>query len=188
MSKKYIIFLFPLVLVLGGDAFASPQKYNLEPKESKIAFHGHSRGHHFDGVSQMASGAIDVDLETQSFLGGGRIQIPIKDFVTGNLSRDHSMQHMFEMDKFPVIYFEVRGITRVAEGLYRLQGDLKMHNVERPVEMDVKASFGDGVMTVEGRQKVSIVAFGMKAPSILGYFKVDDEVDVEFRSVWKKVT
>lgn len=175
--------------------WAAPSKLELDPSQSEITFYGTSATHKFEGTSRVMRGVLDVDLGSESLLKGASITIPIQNFVTGNQARDHAMQHMFEMGKFPDIIFEVNKINRLTQTSkasgsrkrYQLDGILKIHDISQPVSLEVEALFSDKGVEVTGEKSLTTEMFGLKAPVMLGIFRVDKEVKVGFKTIWKNL-
>lgn len=192
-TKKMPLVILAVVLIFLGAPEAEASKLVLEKPMSRIQFHGKSNGHGFEGKSSLLEGELDADWETQTLLKPSEISIPIAGFVTGNDARDHAMQHMFEMEKFPGITFIVENITPLSLSddlgakTFRLDGQLKIHNVSKPVTLEVHAEFKDDTVRVGGETVIDVVAYGMKPPAMLGIFRVQKDVNVRFDTYWKRI-
>jgi polyisoprenoid-binding protein YceI len=165
---------------------AASSNWSIDPSRSKIEFFGSSNTHGFEGESQTINGSMQADPESRQFSLPVVINIPVEGFKTGNDARDHAMQHMFEMEKYPDIELSVQTIDLRENGRYRLAGDLKMHNVSIPVSIDVDVSIRPDGIEVKGQKELTTEMFGMKAPAMLGLFRVRKEVKVVFETYWKK--
>ncbi len=166
--------------------YAASSDWSIDASRSKVEFFGSSNTHGFEGVSKTMSGNLQADIESQQFSLPAVIKIPVEGFKTGNDARDHAMQHMFDMEKYPDIELNVQKITFKENGRYQLEGDLKIHNVSTPVSIDTNVlARADGI-EVKGQTELTTEMFGMKAPVMLGFFRVHKEVKVVFDTYWKK--
>ncbi len=166
--------------------YAASSDWSIDASRSKVEFFGSSNTHGFEGVSKTMSGNLLADIESQQFSLPAVIKIPVEGFKTGNDARDHAMQHMFEMQKYPDIELNVQTIDLRENGRYRLAGDLKMHNVSIPVSIDMDVLIRPDGIEVKGQKELTTEMFGMKAPAMLGLFRVRKEVKVAFDTYWKK--
>jgi polyisoprenoid-binding protein YceI len=83
-----------------------------------------------------------------------------------------------ETKKYPEIAFRSSRIERIAEGQWRVDGDLSLHGVTKPVSLTVKQT-GDSWTT---RTVLKQTDFGIKPISIGGgMIKVRNEVEIDFQ-------
>lgn len=78
---------------------------------------------------------------------------------TGNADRDKHLKSpdFFDTDKFPEIHFKSSKITKAGKG-YKLQGELTMHGVTKPVTLDAVVS--EAVTNPWGKQVRSVKITG----------------------------
>jgi polyisoprenoid-binding protein YceI len=83
-----------------------------------------------------------------------------------------------ETRKFPEITFRSLRIEKLAEGQWKVEGDLSLHGVTKPVSLTVKRT-GD---SYTARTVLKQTNFGIKPISVAGgVIKVKDEVEIEFQ-------
>ncbi len=83
-----------------------------------------------------------------------------------------------ETKKFPRIAFLSSRVEKIAEGQWRVDGDLSLHGVTKPVSLTVKQT-GDSWTT---RTVLKQTDFGIKPISIGGgMIKVKNEVEIDFQ-------
>ena len=77
--------------------------------------------------SDPAGAAVDVRIEAASV-------------DTGVEQRDGHLRSadFFDAERFPTLAFRSSGIEQAGEGAYRLNGELTMHGVTRPVSLEVE--------------------------------------------------
>ena len=81
---------------------------------------------------------------------------------------------------------EVRSITPLGANKYRLDGILKMHNVERPVSFEVEAAVKADGLEARGEVPLNITWFGLRPPAMLGFMRVSPDIKVVYKTYWKK--
>jgi len=83
-----------------------------------------------------------------------------------------------ETKKFPAIAFRSSRIEKLADGQWKVDGDLSLHGVTKPVSLTVKQT-GDSWTT---RTVLKQTDFGIKPISIGGgMIKVKNEVEIDFQ-------
>ena len=186
MKRKYSTVLAALT-VIGWfvSAQAQAQTLTLDPASSIVRFQGTSGRHGFEGQTRDMRSSLEVDLKEQKLLSAADLSIPIEGFKTGNDARDHAMQHMFEMKRYPEILFHVAVIAPAEEkGTYDLEGTVSIHGVTQPVRIKAQAVITEETVRVKGEYRMNVEDFGMKPPSMLGVFRVRKDVLVSFDTTW----
>ena len=83
-----------------------------------------------------------------------------------------------ETRRFPEITFRSSRIEKLAEGQWKVEGDLSLHGVTKPVSLTVKRT-GD---SYTARTVLKQTNFGIKPISVAGgVIKVKDEVEIDFQ-------
>ena len=140
-------------------------------------------GHEHWVNAPVASGAID-DSATPSIefkVNAASMEVkpdPKVDAKTqAEIQKD--MQEMtLESARYPEIAFRSSRVTKTAEGQWKVEGDLTLHGVTKPVRADVKRS-GE---VYTGRTNIKQTTFGIKPVSVGGgLIKVKDELEIEFQ-------
>ena len=95
------------------------------------------------------------------------------------LTIQKDMEEMtLETVKFPEITFRSSHVEKLADGQWKVDGDLSLHGVTKPVSLTVKLT--DGAYTTHTVLKQT--DFGIKPISIGGgMIKVKNEVEIDFR-------
>ncbi|NOR50639.1 MAG: hypothetical protein GQ530_06380 [Desulfuromonadales bacterium] len=156
-----------------------------------IRFFGESTLHGFDG--QAACQPFTLTNEGESGKSGIIRQPVVKVLVgemdTDNSSRDKKMYAMFEQDKYPEIQvlfadLDPDVILQQLQATETVPGSLEFDLRIREISMPVRAVVRDLVVTPERilfvmEFPLSLTSFQLKAPSVLGFIRVDDQVRVE---------
>jgi polyisoprenoid-binding protein YceI len=82
-----------------------------------------------------------------------------------------------ETRKFPQITFRSTRVERLADGQYKVEGDLSLHGVTKPVGLTVKRTGN----SFTARTVLKQTDFGIKPISVGGgMIKVKNEVEIDF--------
>jgi len=92
---------------------------------------------------------------------------------------------VLEVSKYPEIVFKSTGVTatKTGEGQYqaRVSGELTLHGVTRPLNVNAQLEFGDRVLRAKGAFTLKQTSFDIKPVSIAGgTIKVKDELKFTF--------
>ncbi len=116
------------------------------------------------------------------------LRINVSSISTDNEDRDKHLKSsdFFDIQKYPFIDFNSTKMAKVGDNLYKLYGNLTMHGVTKPVQLDVK--YGGTVKDPWGNTKAGFkitgvidrYAFGLKYNSTLetGALIVGQKVNV----------
>ena len=69
---------------------------------------------------------------------------------------------------------------------FKAKGDLTMHGVTKPVELDVSARIVATTVEVQGSLKIVFSEWGIPAPSVAGIVKTEDDGELEFLVVFAR--
>lgn len=134
-----------------------------------VEFSGDSTLHGFHGtgsvlrVERSDSGQVEVDVAAASL-------------CTGNSARDANLRRLLETDAHPIIHGR---LDSPPADEARADILLRLRDVERPVEARIQpVAMPDGARALDVRFTVSLAAFALKPPSVLGLVRVRDAVDV----------
>jgi polyisoprenoid-binding protein YceI len=88
---------------------------------------------------------------------------------------------VLDVARFPEITFQSREVKRVADGRYRVEGDLEIRGTLRPMILDVSMIREASVYHARGEIRISQVEFWIQPIAVLGgMLKVKDEMKVVF--------
>ncbi|HSB09393.1 MAG TPA: YceI family protein [Blastocatellia bacterium] len=92
---------------------------------------------------------------------------------------------VLEVSKYPEIVFKSNGVNanKIGEGKYqaRISGELTLHGVTRPSNINAELEFGDRILRAKGAFTIKQTTFSIKPVSIAGgTVKVKDELKFTF--------
>ncbi len=130
--------------------------WNLDPTHTTITFEvRHMMISKVRGAFPMATGTIDVaDDPTQSTV---EVKIDAASVESGTEDRDNHLRspEFFDVETHPEIVFKSSGVEVTGDG-YRLNGELTVKDVTRPVALDFE--FNGGLVDPFGNARVAFSA------------------------------
>jgi polyisoprenoid-binding protein YceI len=192
--KKTLVF-FAIALSFG---FAQADKYKIDQAHSSVEFKIRHLLSKTSGKFKEFEGDFTFD-EAKSSDASGKMTIKVKSIDTNNAKRDEHLKSpdFFDADKFDTITFVSKKFKKIKGMKYKLEGDMTMKGVTKPVAFDVeyqgliaKDPFGMKRVTFNAVTKISRKEFGMdwnkpmeesladKAKKAMSKTMIGDEVEV----------
>ncbi len=126
-------------------------------------------------MRESAPPHIEFTVETAKMTVEPDPRIDAKDQATIQM---HMEELTLETKKYPEIAFHSSRVERIADGQWKVDGDLSLHGVTKPVSLMVKQT-GDSWITHTVLKQTN---FGIKPISIGGgMIKVKDEIEIDFQ-------
>ena len=177
--------LLAVLLLFAIPAFA------LElPGSCEVRFTGSSTLHDFSGTGACEPFVLKIDGEGgAAALQPVTLNVAVGGMQTGNGSRDEKMRGMFGADRFPRIVGTLGGgtIATLRRQVHAASGGngtlplrLKIRDTELPVAAKVtRLTDTASELSMELEFPVSLAAYRLEPPSVLGLIKVADGVKVQ---------
>ena len=182
--------LFAGVVIAGTAGTARASDWELDPAHTTATFTvRHLMVSNVEGRFEKVSGTVALD-EANPAHSAVDIAIDASSINTGNGQRDGHLKSpdFFDVAKYPKLEFKSKKIEKAGAGKFKVQGDLTMHGVTRPVTLDVegptaaiKDPMGRTVRGVVARGKLNRKDWGLTWNKALegGGVLVSDEVQLE---------
>jgi polyisoprenoid-binding protein YceI len=183
--RKYGLATAVLLALLAGVPGALPAQDQAVPpgrvKAGTLSFDGHATAGDFVGTTTSVSGEISGAESLRAVRGW--VEAPVKTLVTGNGKRDRDLNKSMESGKYPVMRFDLHGVTPASgtpDSLpVTLQGAMAIHGVTREVSLP-------GFVRREGesfrvRTDFPLVLTDYKIgglSKLLGMLKMDEHIEV----------
>jgi polyisoprenoid-binding protein YceI len=161
--------LVSLVALVALPALADGPNWDLDSAHTKAAFTvKHMMVTNVRGTFDKVSGSVTLD-EANPAKSAVNATIEAASIMTGVEKRDGHLKSpdFFDVAKYPTITFASTGVTKAGDQ-YKVQGNLTMHGVTKPVTLTttvtpaIKDPFGPGQRRgVEATGKVSRKDFGL---------------------------
>lgn len=183
--RKIAYALFLLASLLA--ATSSAQQVAVDIDRSKLTVRVFKSGlfgglaHDHEIAAPVKSGSIDVRNQSVELHFDSR-QMKVLD---PDLQPDKRMEvqrtmlsnKVLDSDTYSDIHFVSRSVTRTGDNAYRVEGDLTVHGVTRPVAVPVSVAAN----TYRGSVKLRQTEFGITPVKLFGgTVKVKDEIEITF--------
>jgi polyisoprenoid-binding protein YceI len=170
-------------------AMAAAQDSAIDVQRSTVTIHvGKSgmlsaAGHDHTIIAPISSGTIQESQapSVQFTIAAAKMSVqpdPKVDAKTQAQIQKDMEEMTLDTKKFPEITFRSSRIEKLAEGQWKVQGDLSLHGVIKPVTLTVKQN-GE---SYSARTTLKQTDFGIKPVSVGGgMIKVKNEVEIDFQ-------
>ncbi|MHB8707366.1 MAG: YceI family protein [Desulfuromonadales bacterium] len=181
---RHFVFLILLFACISASAAAVEL-----PGTCQVEFTGSSTLHDFDGTAACNPFTLTVtDAGDEAQLGEVTLSVPVTGMRTGIARRDRTMYEMFQAGRFPEITSRLTGaplaevrrqLHRAAGGTSTLPLTVRIRDIERPVAARVTGLVDTTrAFNVDLGFSLSLAAFRLPPPVVLGFIRVGDEVRV----------
>jgi polyisoprenoid-binding protein YceI len=114
----------------------------------------------------------------------GRLIVEVRSLKTDSNALNDNMYEMFDADQYPEIEYRIQRIELTGEEVIdtaRLEGELQIRNVTRPLSASAELVEEDNGYTVSGELQIDYRRFGLEPPTaIFGLLNVDPPVDINY--------
>jgi polyisoprenoid-binding protein YceI len=149
---------------------------------AEIRFAGTSTLHGFKGHATAEPFALELREEpaTHEALATASARVKVSALTTDHEARDRKMRDMLDLERFASIDGSIRDAHIPTSGSGPVELLLKIRGLEHTVSAAASEwRKADGSTSFRLAFPVSLRAFGLKPPSVLGMIRVGDEVRVE---------
>lgn len=180
MSKANLKMLYTLIFAVSLISAASMAEE--VAATASIKFKGSSTLHDFEGAASTHPfiATFSQDGETGQIKATAKAELSVADMTTNNKKRDSNMFKMLDLTHFEIIKGELVETMIPVDGSAETTLHLKICNVEHDVTATISNFQQDGdhvCCTIVF--PLSLKAFNLKSPSVMGIIRVDDAVQVE---------
>jgi polyisoprenoid-binding protein YceI len=165
------------------------EKWEFDPTHSEVSFSvRHMMISKVRGRFERWNGTLDFDPEAPE-KSAARIEIETASIQSGAAERDAHLRapDFLDVATYPRIRFESRRAEKVGPSKFRLEGDLTIHDVTRPITLQVV--YGGSMKDPWGNHRAGFMAhasfdrkdFGLVWNQVLdaGGVALGDRIDVE---------
>lgn len=135
---KKLILSSLVVALFAGNAFAG--KFTVDAAHSNVDFTIRHLVSNVRGAFTDFAGEFDFDEKAGDKLENVKFTIQAASINTLNAKRDEHLRSadFFETEKFKTIDFKGKKTSKAGKNKFKLEGDLTMHGVTKPVTFDVE--------------------------------------------------
>jgi len=170
------------ISIIAGLGLLAPTFAETVSATAEVLFEGSSTLHDFEGTATTQP--FNIELSKDPATGLQRISatavVNIGDMDTHNGKRDKNMFKMLDKTHHPLITGTLTNAELPLEGTTTATLHLKIRNLEKDVPVSLeRLEYAEGLLGFKLAFPVSLEAFELKAPSVMGVIRVADNVDVE---------
>ena len=174
--KKVILMAVSVVALVAFEP-AEQTKWTVDKAHAKLGFMAtHMMVSDVEGWFKSFDATIVTN--SQDFTDAQvELTADVKSINTDMEMRDNDLRSAsyFETDKFPTLTFKSKTFKKVKDNLYKVTGDLTMHGVTKPVELNAICRMGENPMNkkaiagfkISGSVKRSDFGIGAKTPEAI---------------------
>jgi len=114
------------------------------------------------------------------------IVLPAESIKSEKTKMDKIAYETLKTDKAKNITYTLKSAEKVNETTWNLTGTYTIAGVSKLLKTQVKTTVINGVVTLEGTQKIKFAEFGMKSPTaMLGAIKTGEDLTLKFKASFK---
>jgi polyisoprenoid-binding protein YceI len=167
---------------LKAEAWASDQLI-IQEGSSSINFEVRSTLHPVHGQAGHLKGKLDLDDQARK--ASGEVLVLANDLDTHNVKRDKKMKHMLHVEMFPQIIcrldeLQMEPVVQGKRVKGHIKGELFIGGKSNPIDTDIDVIGIQGGIQLQGNLNLSLAAYDLHPPSVMGLIKVADQVKIDF--------
>lgn len=177
--KTIIASIALFVMVLSANAQKS---YTLDVK-TNFSVLGTSTLHDWEMKSPSRTGTASFTVTDSKITDINSIDItlPAESIKSEKKSMDKVAYETLKTDKFKNIKYVLKSAEKVNETTWNLAGTYTIAGVSKILKTQVKTTVTNGVVNLQGSNKITFTEFGMKSPTAMfGTIKTGENLTIKF--------
>ena len=178
--KKLITSIALFAIVLSTNA---QKNFTLDATKSTFSVSGTSTMHDWTMKSALGTGTANLTVANSKLekITSLSISLASESIKSEKTSMDKVAYKTLKTDKFKTIKYVLKSATKANETTWNLVGTYTIAGVSKEVKTAVKATVANGVVSLDGSNKITFTQFGMKSPTaMLGTIKTGEDLTVKF--------
>lgn len=176
------------VICLGITFYASAQKNYTVDAKSTFSVAGTSTMHDWEMKSTSGTGTANIAVADSkvSDINNLTITLLAESIKSEKTSMDKVAYEALKTSTHKNIKYVLKSAEKVNETTWNLTGTYTIAGVSKDYKTQVKTNFANGMVTLQGTQKITFTDFGMKAPkALLGTIKTGNDLTLNFNILLK---
>lgn len=178
--NRFIIF-FLLISAYSNCQKISQEKWILSSEQSYISYEGKHILHEWSGKSKNVKGILIMENNQPVKTA---IISAIKDFDSGNSSRDSHAMEILETLLFPDVSFFGDTFTKKSE-IFNILGKIKLHSIEKKINVSGEWKETNKKIILKGNFRVKPSDFEINLPDFM-LVKMENNLDIEYELIFIK--
>jgi polyisoprenoid-binding protein YceI len=182
--KKITATLAFFAIVLSANA---QKNYTLDTKTNFSVF-GTSTLHDWEMKSASKTGTANLTVANSKLTAITNIDItlPVETIKSEKTKMDKIAYETLKSDKNKNIKYVLKSAEKVNETTWNLTGTYTIAGVSKEHKTQVKTSVTNGIVNLQGSNKITFKEFGMKSPTaMLGTIKTGEDLTIKFNINFK---
>ncbi|HEY6142861.1 MAG TPA: YceI family protein [Flavobacterium sp.] len=188
MKTKIKNICLVLTLFVVSLTVNAQKNYTLDPK-STFTVNGTSTMHDWEMKSTgktTGTSNMTVTANKLEHIQAISIILPAESIKSEKTKMDKIAYETLKTNKNKNITFTLKSAEKVNETTWNLTGTYTIAGVSKLLKTQVKTTVTNGVVTLEGSQKITFTQFGMKSPTaMLGAIKTGEDLTIKFKASFK---
>ncbi|REH00395.1 YceI family protein [Flavobacterium aquicola] len=171
------IALFAIVLSANAQ-----KSYTLDVK-TNFSVLGTSTMHDWEMKSASRTGTANLTVTDSKLTDINSIDItlPAETVKSEKKSMDKVAYETLKTDKFKNIKYVLKSAEKVNETTWNLTGTYTIAGVSKVLKTQIKTAVTNGVVNLQGSNKITFTEFGMKSPTAMfGAIKTGEDLTIKF--------
>jgi polyisoprenoid-binding protein YceI len=163
------------------------KSYTLDTK-TNFSVLGTSTLHDWEMKSDSKTGTANFTITDSKLADINSIDItlPAETIKSEKKSMDKVAYEALKTDKFKNIKYVLKSAEKVNETTWNLTGTYTIAGVSKLLKTQVKTSVANGVVNLQGTNKITFKEFGMKSPTaMLGTIRTGEDLTIKFNINFK---
>jgi len=181
-----LFFLSIAFLGIGFSSFAQ-KNYSLELNPNFFVS-GTSTLHDWEMKSVSGTGIGNFSVSNSKLLSINEITIlmPSESIKSGKGTMDRIAYEALKTDKYKIIKYVLKSAEKVNETTWNLVGTYSIAGVSKEMKTQVRTSINNGIISLQGMNKITFNDFAMKPPTALfGTIKTGNDLIIKFNINFK---
>ena len=177
--KTIITSMVLFAMTLSANA---QKNYTLDVK-TNFSVLGTSTLHDWEMKSDSKTGTANLTVTDSKVTDINSIDItlPSESIKSDKTSMDKVAYETLKTDKFKNIKYVLKSAEKVNESTWNLTGTYTIAGVSKVLKTQVRTTVTNGVITMQGSNKITFAEFGMKSPTaLLGTIKTGQDLILKF--------
>jgi polyisoprenoid-binding protein YceI len=182
MNSKIKTIITSMVLFTMTLSVNAQKTYTLDAKTNFSVF-GTSTLHDWEMKSASRTGTANFTVTDSKLVDINSIDItlPSESIKSEKKSMDKVAYETLKTNKFKNIKYVLKSAEKVNENTWNLTGTYTIAGVSKALKTQVRTTVANGVVTLQGSNKITFTEFGMKSPTaLLGTIKTGEDLIIKF--------
>ncbi|MFY8112053.1 YceI family protein [Flavobacterium sp.] len=184
--KNQFVFLTLTLVLINLTAFAQ-KNYALDTK-TNFSVLGTSTLHDWEMTSSSKTGSAILTITDSKVvdINAINIDLAVETIKSGKSSMDKIAYETLNIKKVKNIKYVLKDATKVNETTWNLTGTYSIAGVSKDLKTQIKVTVLNGIVNIQGSNKITFDEFGMKPPTaLLGTIKTGKELTIKFNLNYK---